>query len=249
MSDYRAVAYPLNVFLHVIEAEEGSVSCLHYGLFEDPSEPMGRAQERSTDLLLEELPAPGASLLDVGIGLGSTLARLRRLGYAVEGITPDPSQIAHALETHGPELPVTCVRFEEFRPGRRFDAVFFQESSQYIGAPALFKRSAELTGLVIVVDEFSLRPLEFEGALHRLDEFKNAAERQGFRLAKEIDISEKVAPTVDYFLARIPRYRPSLVDALGVTPEQLHDLMESGRRYRALYDSGAYGYRLLRFER
>jgi hypothetical protein len=54
-------------------------------------------------------------------------------------------------------------------------------------------------------------------------------------------------PTIDWFLERIPRYRRAIEDGLGVPPEQLDSLLASGRDYRELYESGAYGYRLLRF--
>ena len=49
---YRDFYYPLNVFMHILTNEEGSVSYLHYGLFEREGEPIGEAQERSTSMLL-----------------------------------------------------------------------------------------------------------------------------------------------------------------------------------------------------
>src|SRR5712691_10764374 len=152
---YRHFYYPLNVFMHVLTHEEGGVAHLHYGLFERPGESIASAQEHSTELLLERLPPPPARVLDVGIGLGTTLERLTRLGYDAKGITPDEKQIAMVRERYGNAIPVGQVAFENLFP-QPFDVVIFQESSQYIKPAALFGKAREVTNSVIVLDEFSV---------------------------------------------------------------------------------------------
>lgn len=229
--------------MHILTHEEGDVRYLHYGLFERREDALLEAQERSTDLLLSRLPPPPAKLLEVGIGLGTTLTRLLALGYEAEGITPDEHQIAMAGV-----LPVTCTAFESFDPGRKYDAVLFQESSQYIDSEALFARAAALTSRVVVLDELALKPLEEEGALHSRAGFVEAASRHGFRVVEELDLSAKAAPTMDYFTDRIPAYRERLIADLGITNEQVEHLIENGVKYRARYADGTYGYWLLVFE-
>jgi SAM-dependent methyltransferase len=246
---YRDFYYPLNVFMHILTREEGDVSYLHYGLFESESDSLPAAQERSTELLLSRLPPPPARLLDVGIGLGTTLRRLTAMGYDAHGITPDARQIAMARERHGDALPVTCVAFENYPLPDHFDAVLFQESSQYIDSQALFARARELTRHVIVLDEFALQPLDHPGALHAYDAFLDAARAHEFTLSEEIDLSAKAPQSVEYFMTRLPRYRDLLIRDLGLTSQQVDDLLESGRTYRELYRRGAYGYRLLVFRR
>lgn len=241
---YRDFTYPLNVFMHILTHEEGEVVYLHYGLFERPDEPLLAAQERSTELLLSRLPAPPARLLEAGIGLGTTMAKLTRLGYDVTGITPDAQQIAMVRARH-PGANVHRVAFEEFPPDT-FDAVFFQESSQYIGSEALFAKARELTRHVVVLDEFAMRD---EGTLHRYDAFLAAAARHGFEKSEDLDVSEKAPPTMEYFMTRIPRYRDRLVADLGLTSQQVDDLLESGRGYVDFYRRGVYAYRLLQFRR
>ena len=241
---YRDFTYPLNVFMHILTHEEGSVAYLHYGLFERPGEPLLAAQERSTELLLSRLPPPPACLLEAGIGLGTTLAKLAALGYDVTGITPDARQIDMVRARH-PHANVQCVRFEDF-PAEQFDAVFFQESSQYIDSSALFARAKELTAHVLVLDEFSMTE---EGALHRYDDFLRAAEQHGFAKTEDLDVSEKAPPTMEYFMTRIPRYRERLVADLGLTGQQVDDLLASGRDYVDFYRRGVYAYRLLQFRR
>jgi SAM-dependent methyltransferase len=254
MSAFRDFPFPLNVLLTVLELEEGSanVRSMHYGLFESPGESMAVAQERSTTLLLSRLPPPPARLLEVGIGLGTMLARLTGLGYAAEGITPDAVQAAAARKRFGEQIRVHTVPLEYFESTERFDAVFFQESSQYIESDTLFRKVRALgapDARVVVLDEFALEPVEKPGALHRLDRFLEAARREGFGLEEDLDISRQALPTIDWFLERIPRHPEALVGGLALSAGQLDALLASGREYRELYRRKVYGYRLLRFGR
>ena len=229
--------------MHILTLEEGGVSSLHYGFFENADDTIATAQERSTELLLSRLPAPPAALLEVGIGLGTTLQRLTAMGYDVEGITPDEKQIA--MVPAG--LRVHHAAFENFATDRRYDAIVFQESSQYIDSQRLFARASELGDRVIVLDEFSLRPLDPPG-LHPLDRFLTSAAAHGFTLVEEIDLSAKAAPTVAWFTARLPRYRTRLIDDLGLTDAHVDELITNGDRYFRAYGDGTYGYRFLDFK-
>src|ERR1700682_5228143 len=101
---YREFYYPLNVFMHILTHEEGGVDYLHYALFDSENERIGAAQEHSTELLLSRLPPTPSRVLEVGIGLGTTLMRMAHLGYDVEGITPDEKQIAMVQARYGSEL-------------------------------------------------------------------------------------------------------------------------------------------------
>jgi MoaA/NifB/PqqE/SkfB family radical SAM enzyme len=249
---YRDFTYPLNVFMHVLTSGGGSVESLHYGLFDSADEPLARAQERSTALLLERLPAPPARLLDVGIGVGSLLSQLTALGYDARGMTPDPQQFAMVRARHGDQVNASCERFENYAasadPSVRafaFDAVIFQESSQYIDSVALFQKTAALSPRALVIDEFSLRPGKADDGLHSWAGFLDAATAAGFVVAEEIDLSARAAPTVDYFLDRLPRQRETIANDLGLSHQQIDDLIASGHRYRERYRTGVYAYRLL----
>ena len=132
---WRELTYPLNVFVHILTHEEGGVSALHYGLFENDRETLAEAQEHSTELLLSRLPPPPARLLDVGVGLATTLAQLVSLGYDAEGITPDEKQIAMIRARYGDTLRVHHKPFETFIPRQPptanrqpYDVLLFQES-------------------------------------------------------------------------------------------------------------------------
>ncbi len=247
---HRDFPFPLNVLFHVLLAEEGKVESLHYGLFDRDDDSILDAQRRSTALLLERLPPAPSRLLDVGMGIGTTLARLAALGYDAEGITPDESQVAVARSRFGDVLRARAVSFEAFETNSRYDAILFQESSQYIDSSRLFLKCRQLAASgarTIVLDEFATRAVNRPGALHRLDHFLAAAREHGFRHEEEIDLSARAAPTVAYFLERLSRRRAELVADLGVSAEQIDALVDSGNAYRDLYRSGDYVYRLLRF--
>jgi hypothetical protein len=148
---------------------------------------------------------------------------------------------------HDDSLRVHTARFEDFTDARPYDAILFQESSQYIDAKNLFERAGLLAARVVVLDEFALRPIE--GPLHQLDGFLAAAQQYGFGLTYQKDVSQQAAPTIDYFVQRLPRFRNALTADLGLSAQQVDDLIESGDRYRELYRTGAYAYRMLRFDR
>lgn len=246
---YREFYYPLNVFMHILMREEGGVTYLHYGLFDRADESIGAAQEHSTELLLARLPSPPASILDVGVGIGTTLSRLTSLRYDVTGITPDSKQLAMVKSRFGDAVRVELTQFETITPSRAYDCVVFQESAQYIDSEALFSKARELTGHIIVLDEFATQPLQTPGSLHSLTRFVDAAARNAFHKTEELDLSLKAAPSIDYFRQRIPRYRQTLIDDLGVTSQQVDELIANGERNRDLYARGTYVYRLLQFRR
>jgi hypothetical protein len=244
---YRHFYYPLNVFMHILTHEEGTVSYLHYGLFESEQDSLPKAQERSTELLLSRLPMPPARILEVGIGLGTVLRRLTTMGYDAVGITPDENQITVVGERYSKDVDARCIAFEHFPLPDLFNAICFQESSQYIDAEALFAKARELTSHVIVLDEFALRPVDTPHPLHSYDAFLAGAQRHGFETLEMLDLSAKAPPSIDYFTARLPKYRSRLTHDLGLTNQQVDGLIDSGRKYRELYDNGDYGYRLLQF--
>jgi cyclopropane fatty-acyl-phospholipid synthase-like methyltransferase len=245
----QSLPFPLSILARVIELRQGRVTSLHYGLFSGSSDSLAAAQERSTALVFEKLPPPPCSILEVGIGLGETLGRLVRAGYDAEGITPDAAQLAIACTRVG-DLRIHAVPLEGFASLRRFDAVLFQESSQYIESQALFRQVRSVIspgGVVLVLDEFALRSVDEPGALHRLDLFLEAAASHGFREEERIDLSKSAAPTIDYFLGSIPKLRDTLLSDLSLDPARLDELLESGKGYRERYRNGDYGYLLLRF--
>jgi SAM-dependent methyltransferase len=246
-------AFPLNVYARALELEEGQAEYLHYGLHATPDMPTVVAQRRSTELLWQHLPPP-CRLLEVGIGLGTMLARLSAAGYCVRGIAPDRAQVECARMRHGDALPATCGRIEDFSENvGNWDLLLLQESAQYIDPLDLFAQASRLLaehGEIIVLDEFALRrAAPGKENLHLLRHFVALAERFGFCVVEQLDLSAQAAPTLDYLLRVVPRHACMLQRDLGVTAEALDALTAANAAYREKYADGRYGYFLLRLRR
>ncbi len=245
--------FPLNVYAALLQWTQGRVDYLHYGLFERADESIAIAQERASQRLWAQMPPP-CRVLEVGIGLGTTLRRLRERGYAAHGITPDRAQIAAIIESGAQPLSIEASRLEDLGPERGpWDLMLLQESAQYIDPVALFEAAARLLdpsrASLIVMDEFALRrDGDADLGLHLLPQFVDLAQRFGWRLVHDEDVSAATSVTLDVLLALSAQHRQRLIDELGVSVAQLDALDASNRRYRACYQRAVFGYRLLRFD-
>ncbi len=244
---------PLNVYARLLELEEGRADYLHYGLFDDPKMTAGEAQRCATELLWQHLPPP-CKILDVGLGLGTTLNRLQNVGYDATGMTPDATQIAFARHRHGADLPVLPVRFEDFdQDAGHWQAILFQESGQYIDAIDLFERSAHLltlNGELIVMDEFRRDHCgERAERLHDLEYFLRLAQRFGFECRMQIDLTTRAAPSVDWLLDHSQKNAGILKRELDLSAGRFEAINAALMRYRENYAQGRYGYFFLRLQR
>lgn len=250
----REFSFPLNVYGALLEWTQGRLDHLHYGLFDSADEPVALAQERASERLWAQMPPP-CRVLEVGIGVGTTLQRLRERGYDALGVTPEPAQAALARQRHGADLAVEIARLEDLGPGHGpFDLLLLQESAQYIEPLALFGAAERLLAreraTLLVMDEFALHRDGDAGAgLHLLPDFVELARRFGWRLVHEEDVTAQARITLDMMLELATRNRQRLQEELGVRGDDLDALERSNRRYRDCYRRGVYGYRVLRFER
>lgn len=247
-------SFPLNVYARLLEMQEGRVEYLHFPTYESADEPVLQAQERASRHLWQALPPP-CRLLEVGIGLGTTLSRLSAAGYRAMGITPEAAQVAEVRRRHGPLVEVMESRLEDFsHEAGQWDALLFQESAQYIDPLALFDAAERLLhggrAHLVVMDEFALRRGdESHAGLHELGAFCDLALRFGWRLAERTDLSEQAAPTIDYLLRGMRARRADLMTDLSLSDEVMDGLVAALMRSQALYRDGVHGYALLRFER
>lgn len=252
-----ALSFPLNVFAHLLQWREGGCEALHFAVFDDPAEPVRRAQQRASDLLWNALPQRESMgpVLEVGIGLGTTLARLRDKGVDVLGLTPEAAQIDEARARHGADLPVQQSRLEDFHdPAPRWRTLLLQESSQYIAPLALFEAAERLLApgpaQIVVMDEFALaRESAADWGLHHLAHFIALAERFGWQLTLRHDLSQAVQPTLDWLLQAVQAERTRLAETLQLPAATLDGLRDALQRSQSLYQRGCSGYALLRFER
>lgn len=248
-----ALSFPLNAYARALELEEGQAECLHYGLHDTADIPLVAAQRRSTDLLWRHLPPP-CRLLEVGVGLGSLLQRLNAAGYSAQGIAPDPAHLACARMRHGNALPAACGRFEDFsEDAGSWDALLLRESAQTIEPLDLFTGASRLLsehGEIVLLDEFALRRIApGRESLHVLHQFTALAQRFGFGIVEQFDLSAQAAPTLDYLLRVLARHAATLQGDLGFAANTIETLRAGLAAHRQRYAEGRCGYFLLRLRR
>ena len=251
---FKHLTFPLNVYAHALLLEAGKADYLHFGLFQNDQTSLQAAQQFSTDLLISKLPPPPCRILEVGVGLGTTFSLLNKRGYDVHGITPDAQQIAYIQESQGAGISISCHALEDFTaPAGSFDVVLFQESAQYIEPLDIFNKALDLLPLqgdLLIIDEFALKRTQagMEG-LHHLDEFVALAQRFGFDLIEQIDLSTMAAPTLEYMLSLVSKHQDRIINDLELSNAMLTQLNASNHAYREKYANQRFGYGLLHFKK
>lgn len=225
---------------------------MHYGLFKGADDSLVAAQQCYSELVLSQLPAPPARILEVGVGLGATLSLLMDKGYQVHGITPDAKQVAYIQHRFDTKIPVSCQALEDFQASpASYDVMLLQESGRYIDPLVIFNKALDFlspSGSLLIIDEFALKrsALGVEG-LHLRADILSLAARFGFDTAADMDLSELVVPTLDYRLRVTGIHRQQLINDLALESVCLTKLDESNRMCQEKYATGSLGYGLLRF--
>lgn len=232
--------YPLNVYVAILQMETGVVpDSLHYGLWQEGFT-SDQAQRAATELLFEHLRPP-CRILEAGVGLGTTAVRLVEAGYDYVAVCPDAGQIANARDRVGKgNGQFEVSKFEELEPQEnKFDAVLFQESAQYIEQRTLLqcaRAQLKTGGQLLIMDESPTTWLEV---------LPHYAKKDGFELAKQIDLTEQTAPTVPYLHDLIAKHYDAIAAKLRVPKPLLHTFCTELKERWLAYQDGSYRYVLL----
>lgn len=183
---------------------------LHYGYFDDPEvvpeqlslDDLVQAQMRYTENVLEHVLNREAPVLDVGAGMGGVSRVLQERGFKPVALTPDRVQVRY-IEHNYPDIPVIEGRFNEvgWVPHYgRYGTVLTAESFQYLfldNAMTTIGRLLRPGGRWVVCDFFR-RNGSVRGSGHLWEGFLEAAERYGWRLVVERDITDNVIPSMAF---------------------------------------------------
>ncbi len=177
---------------------------LHWGLWEEDDartlSGLRAAQARYTQKLLAAVPAGVRTILDVGCGMGDNAAALAERGYEVTAIAPIANYADHLATMRRRGVTFTQAKIEMFESDRPFDLVFMSESCGYFTAEVAFEKSRRLLkpgGHLLVCNMFRREPVPLKVAAHVLSDFLCQAERSGFHLELDEDITRATLPSLE----------------------------------------------------
>ncbi|WP_422769596.1 SAM-dependent methyltransferase [Plantactinospora sp. WMMC1484] len=192
---------------------------LHFGYWDslDDDTPLEQAADRLTDVVAEKLElAPGASLLDVGCGLGVPAVRIAaRAEVGIVGITVSAEQVRRAGELATAARLGDRVRFQvtdamamPFADGS-FDAAFALESLIHMDRRAALREIARVVrpgGRIVLTDLYDrtggtagedsmihvLARLWLMSPLICRNDYLSLAAGAGLEVVEVLDVSENV---------------------------------------------------------
>lgn len=203
--------YDLELYLyaHILKND-----MLHYGYFDDADiapesislQSLEDAQRRYADKIIGQVQA--GPVLDIGSGMGGLAQLLHQQGYAVEALTPNANQVQHIRHKY-PQLVCHQNTFENFTGTNAYATLINAESLQYIQLKPAFEKAEQLLlpgGRWIITDYFRISDDGVNRSGHRLQDFLNMADAQGWKILVREDMTAQVLPTLKVVQAYVDRF-------------------------------------------
>lgn len=222
---------------------------LHYGYFGPGLKPelgnLKKAQDAYLKNLLTFVPKGVKRVFDVGCGTGSVAKELVKRRYELVCLAPDPYLTEQTFQRTGGRVETITDLYENVThlPPASFDMVLMSESCQYIKVQEGWEQNARFLkpgGWVLIADFFKIRDIDRPGISksgHNLTDFLAAAEAHGFKLVRKVDITSRVAPTMDIFQGVISGKIFPVLDGIRELVERRYPL--TYRLLRALFHKKA----------
>jgi SAM-dependent methyltransferase len=179
---------------------------LHYGYWPGDLEVditnLHIAQDRYIEFLISNIPQNVKNILDVGCGSGQNAKKLIEAGYNVDCVSPSPVLAEYTQDAIGSEHTVYVSYYEELMADKQYDMIMFSESFQYMDMEQAIEKTRQLLnkdGCLLICDIFK-NDVEGKCTLsggHRFSDFNEIISKSPFVPEKEIDITDKTAPTID----------------------------------------------------
>ena len=180
---------------------------LHYGYWPDEksatAQNFSQAQDRHSQLIIDNIPNNVKKILDVGSGSGSLAKKLIKLGYQVDCVIPSEFLAEKVKVKLNDSSNIYINKFEDLDISHYYDLVLFSESFQYVKLNDSIKKIISVlnkNGHLLICDVFhkNVEGISPMRGGHRLDLFDDEISNSTLVKEKDIDITKETAPTWDF---------------------------------------------------
>ena len=180
---------------------------LHYGYWPNDktatAQNFSEAQERHSQLIIDNIPKGVKKILDVGSGSGSLAKKIVALGYQVDCVIPSEFLADKVQQKLDGSSKIHITKFEDLDISSNYDLILFSESFQYVHLIKSIDKILSIldkNGYLLICDVFhknvsGISPMR---GGHRLDLFENEIEKTDLVKKADIDITLETAPTWDF---------------------------------------------------
>jgi len=180
---------------------------LHYGYWPNDktatAQNFSEAQERHSQLIIDNIPKGVKKILDVGSGSGSLAKKIVGLGYQVDCVIPSEFLADKVQQKLDGSSKIHINKFEDLDISNNYDLILFSESFQYVHLIKSIDKILSIldkNGHLLICDVFhknvsGISPMR---GGHRLDLFENEIEKTDLVKKADIDITLETAPTWDF---------------------------------------------------
>ena len=180
---------------------------LHYGYWPNDktatAQNFSEAQERHSQLIIDNIPKGVKKILDVGSGSGSLAKKIVALGYQVDCVIPSEFLADKVQQKLDGSSKIHITKFEDLDISNNYDLILFSESFQYVHLIKSIDKILSIldkNGYLLICDVFhknvsGVSPMR---GGHRLDLFENEIEKSDLVKKADIDITLETAPTWDF---------------------------------------------------
>ena len=180
---------------------------LHYGYWPNDkratAQNFSEAQDRHSQLIIDNIPSGVNKILDVGSGSGSLAKKLISLDYQVDCVIPSEFLAEKVLQKLDASSKIYITKFEDLDISKNYDLILFSESFQYVQLANSINKILSIlykNGYLLICDVFhknvdGVSPMR---GGHRLDLFENEIEKTDLIKETDIDITLETAPTWDF---------------------------------------------------
>ena len=180
---------------------------LHYGYWPNDktatAHNFSEAQERHSQLIIDNIPKGVKKILDVGSGSGSLAKKIVALGYQVDCVIPSEFLADKVQQKLDGSSKIHITKFEDLDISNNYDLILFSESFQYVHLIKSIDKILSIldkNGYLLICDVFhknvsGISPMR---GGHRLDLFENEIEKTDLVKKADIDITLETAPTWDF---------------------------------------------------